>query len=130
MSFMEKAELEQQLKPNLNYNDYVELLELIWNPLVEKGYSFIIKNENSRIIGVALNFDANDEPEVDISGPLSIIFEFLDFLEVPIKYDDFKHYSDVVKVSIAYMPLFVFFFFGFSISETVCQKTDPFCIHL
>lgn len=89
---MEKAELEQQLKPNINTNDYVELLEAIWNPLVEKGYSFIIKDENSQIIGVALNFDANDEPEVDISGPLSIIFEFLDFLEVPIKYDNFKFY--------------------------------------
>lgn len=86
---MEKAELEQQLKPNINYNDYVDLLELIWNALVEKGYSFIIKDENSRTIGVALNFDANDEPEVDISGPLSIIFEFLDFIEVPIKYVDF-----------------------------------------
>lgn len=95
---MEKAELEQQLKPNINYNDYVDFLESIWNPLVEKGYSFIIKDENSRTIGVALNFDANDEPEVDISGPLSIILEFLDFVEVPIKYVDFIYILCTFKI--------------------------------
>lgn len=82
---MEKAELEQQLKPNIKYIDYVELLDAIWQPLVEKAYSFIIKNENNHIVGVALNFDANDEPEAPVTGPLSIIFEFLDFLEIPIK---------------------------------------------
>lgn len=85
MSFMEKAELEQQLKPNIHYEDYVELLEAIWDPLVEKAYSFIIKDDNNRTVGVALNFDANDEPEPNVNGPLCIIFEFLDFVEVPIK---------------------------------------------
>lgn len=86
MSFIEKAELEQQLKPNIHYEDYVELLEGIWEPLVEKAYSFIIKDETNRTIGVALNFDANDEPEATVHSQLSVIFEFLDFVEVPIKY--------------------------------------------
>lgn len=84
-SFLEKAELEQQLKPNIQYSDYTELLDAIWQPLVQKGYSFVIKNENDHIVGVALNFDANDEPEAPVTGPLLIIFEFLDFVEVPIK---------------------------------------------
>lgn len=84
-SFFEKAELEQQLKPNIRYSDYEELLGCIWQPLVEKAYSFLVKDENNRIIGVALNFDANDEPEVPCTGPLTVIFEFLDFVEVPIK---------------------------------------------
>lgn len=84
-SFLEKAELEQQLKPNIQYSDYVELLDALWQPLVQKGYSFIIKNERNHIVGVALNFDANDEPEAPVSGSLSIIFEFLDFVEIPIK---------------------------------------------
>lgn len=82
---MEKAELEQQLKPNIKYSDYVELLEVLWQPLVEKAYSFVIKDNMNRIVGVALNFDANDEPEPPCNGPLTVIFEFLDFVEVPIK---------------------------------------------
>lgn len=82
---MEKAELEQQLKPNIKYSDYVDLLNAIWKPLVEKAYSFVIKDEKNHILGVALNFDANDEPEAPCDGPLTVIFEFLDFVEVPIK---------------------------------------------
>lgn len=84
-SFLEKAELEQQLKPNIKYSDYVELLDAIWQPLVEKAYSFVIKDDKNHIVGAALNFDANDEPEVECNGPLTVIFEFLDFVEVPIK---------------------------------------------
>lgn len=82
---MEKAELEQQLKPNISAIDYVELLECIWVELVEKAYSFVITDKSDRLIGVALNFDANDEPEPTVSSELAIIFEFLEFVEVPIK---------------------------------------------
>lgn len=82
---MEKAELEQQLKPNIKYSDYVELLDALWQPLVEKAFSFIIKNENDHIVGVALNLDANDEPEDLGTGSLSIINEFIYFVENPIK---------------------------------------------
>lgn len=63
----------------------MELLEALWQPLVEKAYSFVIRDKMNRIVGVALNFDANDEPEPPCIGPLSIIFEFLDFVEIPIK---------------------------------------------
>lgn len=82
---MEKAELEQQLKPNIHYNDYVDLLEELWEPLVEKAYSFVITDDSSRIIGVALNFDVNDEPEPESVGRLAVIFEFLEFVESAIK---------------------------------------------
>lgn len=85
-SFLEKAELEQQLKPNLSAADYVELLECIWDDLVDKAYSFVVKDKCGRLIGVALNFDANDEPEPVVSSELAIIFEFLEFIEAPIKY--------------------------------------------
>lgn len=77
--------MEQQLKPHIHRSDYLDLLESIWEPLIEKGYSFIVKDENDRTIGVALNFDANDEPEAPLAGGLAPIFIFLDYLEVPIK---------------------------------------------
>lgn len=65
----------------------MELLEGIWDDLVGKAYSFVIKDKCDRLIGVALNFDANDEPEPVVESELSKIFEFLEFVEAPIKYD-------------------------------------------
>lgn len=98
---MEKAELEEQLKPNLSFADYEELLEAIWNPLIEKAYSFIVKDGTNRIIGVALNFDANDEPEPPLSGALQTIFIFLDYVETQMK----SVHSFIL------LQLFIFFFF-------------------
>lgn len=46
----------------------------------------MIRHENGRPIGVALNFDARDEPEVNIKSKLQVIFEFLEYLEGPIRY--------------------------------------------
>lgn len=79
--------MEKQLKPNIYYSDYIEVLDTIWNSLVDHAYSFVVKDENNRMIGVAFNFDANDEPEAPLVGGLGIIFDFLEFLEGPIKYE-------------------------------------------
>ena len=49
--------------------------------------SFVLYSEfHKKYIGTTLNFDAHDEPEVNISNDLNIIFEFLEFLEAPIRY--------------------------------------------
>lgn len=103
-SFLEKAELEQQLKPNVSAVDYVELLECIWDELVGKAYSFVVKDKCGRLIGVALNFDANDEPEPTVVSELATIFEFLEFIEVPIKYGTL-----VESENFAYSKHFAFF---------------------
>lgn len=47
--------------------------------------SFIVKDETNRSVGVAINFDANDEPQVIVPLKLSPIFEFLEFLEAPVR---------------------------------------------
>lgn len=48
--------------------------------------SFILYSElHKTYIGTTLNFDAHDEPEVNIFNDLNIIFEFLEFLEAPIR---------------------------------------------
>uniref|UniRef100_A0A1L8DZM3 Putative acyl-coa synthetase n=2 Tax=Nyssomyia neivai TaxID=330878 RepID=A0A1L8DZM3_9DIPT len=84
-SFYEKAELEQSLKPNITRTDYGDVLELIWDSLVEKNLSFVVVNEDNEVVGTALNFDARDEPEVEVTNQLIIIFEFLEFVEGPIR---------------------------------------------
>lgn len=58
----------------------------IWGALVERDLSFVVYDRNTdRIIGTALNFDARNEPEVDIKSKLLIVFEFLEFCEGPIR---------------------------------------------
>ncbi|KAI4461100.1 ebony [Holotrichia oblita] len=84
-SFYEKADLEQWLMPNIYVEDYRELVDAIWEPLVDKRLSLIVRAKNGDIHGVALNFDARDEPEVEIKSQLNIVFEFLESIEGPVR---------------------------------------------
>lgn len=84
-SFYQKAELEQLIISELSEADYKELIGALWAPLLEKNLSFIVRNESGKIIGVALNFDARDEPDVEITSKLTVIFEFLESIEGPIR---------------------------------------------
>lgn len=76
------------LKRSKQYFNLCQFLlfgQLIWESLIEKDLSFIIKDEHNRSVSVALNFDAHDEPEVIVNNKLIIVFEFLEFLEGPIR---------------------------------------------
>lgn len=58
----------------------------MWKPLVDKRFSFVIKSSsNEKILSVALNFDARDEPDIKINSKLSVVFDFLEFLEGPVR---------------------------------------------
>ncbi|PSN51264.1 hypothetical protein C0J52_11788 [Blattella germanica] len=84
-SFYEKADLEQWLKPDVYRPDYKELTDALWGPLIEKNLSFIVKDSKGTPVGVALNFDVHDEPEVKITSKLEVVFEFLEHLEGPLR---------------------------------------------
>lgn len=84
-SFYEKADIEQYIKDDILRTDYADILEMIWEVLVEKDLSFIIKDSTGRSVGVSLNFDARDEPAVEVNSKLIVVFEFLEFLEGPIR---------------------------------------------
>lgn len=84
-SFYEKADIEQFIKNDILRTDYADILEAIWEVLVAKDLSFVIKDSTGRSVGVSLNFDARDEPEVQIHSKLIVVFEFLEFLEGPIR---------------------------------------------
>lgn len=84
-SFYHKADLEQWIISEITEDDYVELLNVLWAPLVEKDLSFIVKSDTGKIVGVALNFDARDEPEVEIKSRLTVIFEFLETVESSVR---------------------------------------------
>uniref|UniRef100_A0AAR5Q839 AMP-dependent synthetase/ligase domain-containing protein n=1 Tax=Dendroctonus ponderosae TaxID=77166 RepID=A0AAR5Q839_DENPD len=84
-SFYNKADLEQEIISELSVSDYDELMEALWQPLLDKNLSFVARNEAGKLCGVALNFDARDEPEVEIKSKLNIIFEFLESVEGPIR---------------------------------------------
>lgn len=86
-SFYEKADLEQWLITEIVPNDYEELMDQLWRPLVEKGFSLVVVDpqDKNKILGVAFNFDNNDEPEVIVNSKLAIIFDFLEYLEGPLR---------------------------------------------
>ncbi|XP_025206776.1 uncharacterized protein LOC112602747 [Melanaphis sacchari] len=85
-SFYEKADLESWIKPKVPYSEYIDVLELLWEPLLEKNLSFVVQSKKSnKLIGAALNFDALDEPDIKYDGRLTVIFEFLESLEGPIR---------------------------------------------
>lgn len=72
--------------PDITRADYRELMEAMWQPLVEKGLSFAMKSaQTDKMIGVALNFDLWDEPELVLSSKLMVVFDFLEYLEGPIR---------------------------------------------
>uniref|UniRef100_V9IDN0 Mycosubtilin synthase subunit C n=1 Tax=Apis cerana TaxID=7461 RepID=V9IDN0_APICE len=85
-SFYSKADLEQWLMPDITREDYQIMMEILWNSLVEKNLSFVVKSsQDNRTIGVGLNFDLWDEPELILDSKLMIVFEFLEYLEAPIR---------------------------------------------
>lgn len=71
--------------PDILESDYDELIDALWEPLVEKGLSFVTKSDSGKIISVGLNFDARDEPDVQITSKLTVIFDFLESVEGPVR---------------------------------------------
>lgn len=84
-SFLQKADLEHWLMPGVSPSDYSELMDQIWEPLVEKKLSCVVKDEAGAAVACALTFDAHDEPPVQITSKLNIVFDFLEFIEGPIR---------------------------------------------
>ncbi|XP_076285853.1 nonribosomal peptide synthetase ebony [Lasioglossum baleicum] len=84
-SFYSKADLEQWMITEISRDDYRIMMERLWVPLVEKNLSFVVKSTDGRTIGVGLNFDLWDEPEVILDSKLTVVFDFLEYLEAPIR---------------------------------------------
>nr|BDD85286.1 beta-alanyl-dopamine synthase [Ischnura senegalensis] len=85
-SFYQKADLEQWLMPGISEEDYHDLMDKLWEPLIAANYSFVVRSlPDGATVGVALNFDAHDEPAIEISSKLKIVFDFLAKLEEPIR---------------------------------------------
>lgn len=81
-TLLQKAEIDKYL-PELSVKHYSELLDRIWTFLVRRGFSFMVKNDEDEILGVALNYDAVDAPQFNVKNPLKLTLEFLKFAEHP-----------------------------------------------
>lgn len=66
-------------------SDYEEVIIKLWDTLKEQNISFVVKSSAGKIVGVALNTDARDEPEVELQSKLTIILEFLEYIEGPVR---------------------------------------------
>ncbi|XP_053619845.1 beta-alanyl-bioamine nonribosomal peptide synthetase ebony [Plodia interpunctella] len=80
-SFYEKAELEQFLKHEIEPLDYAVCIDLCWSALLQARLSVVLNDATGSPVAVALNFDARDEPEIELSGGLAKVMSFLEFVE-------------------------------------------------
>lgn len=87
-SFYNKAELEHWLMPDIHEQDYVDVLDYVWELLVSTGLSFMMKNSAGKVVGAALNFDCGTEPDdAPFTSRILVIFEYLESLEGPVRKD-------------------------------------------
>lgn len=82
---MEKGPLVQFFRPQLQVSDTGDLLEMIWDDLLLRDLSFLVKDTDNRTVGVSLNFDARNEPVRTSTSRLKAIFDLLESMETPIK---------------------------------------------
>ena len=84
-SFKTKGDLERWV-PEIKRDDYFKLLHQVWEPIMGKNLSFIVKSaKDNSILSVALNYDYKDELNFRINSKLDILTDFMDFLEEPIR---------------------------------------------
>lgn len=79
--FAEKDPLSKYLSRRAQYSDYVEIFDAIWEFLIEKQCSFVIRDEKHRIVGGVLNFLVYDVPELPHNEPIEFINDYLNFIE-------------------------------------------------
>ncbi|XP_013185041.1 beta-alanyl-bioamine nonribosomal peptide synthetase ebony [Amyelois transitella] len=85
-SFYEKAELEQFLKHEIEPVDYAACIDLCWPALLLARLSVVLTDGTGSPVAVALNFDARDEPEIELTGGLAKIMAFLEFVEGSVRH--------------------------------------------
>ncbi|XP_032523252.2 beta-alanyl-bioamine nonribosomal peptide synthetase ebony [Danaus plexippus] len=80
-SFYEKAELEQFVRDQIAPRDYALCITACWHALRAAALSVVLEDKSGTPIAVALNFDARDEPEIEMGGGLAKIMTFLEYVE-------------------------------------------------
>ncbi|CAH2097144.1 unnamed protein product [Euphydryas editha] len=90
-SFCCNIELEEvvnhnplQLKSHINTiccDEYALHLDACWGQLLAAGLSIVLEDLSGKAMAVALNFDARDEPDIELSGGLARIMGFIKYVE-------------------------------------------------
>lgn len=78
MSFLTKSD-----DGLVTLENFVEILNEIWDAAIAKGLSFMAKNDKGEILGISLNFDITEEPEVKSKNPVKVAFEFQSAVKEP-----------------------------------------------
>ena len=85
-SFHNKGDLNQWLNSDTLHEEYEQFVRDMWEPLVDKNLSYIIVNKGTNVpVGIALNYDEYDMPEMDMTDNVMIFADFTDYLEQPVK---------------------------------------------
>lgn len=81
-AFIEKGDLDQYIT-GLKLEHFTEYLEPNWEFLVERELSFVVKDDQDRVVGVSIIYEIGDDLKKisSSSSPLETIFEYLGFVE-------------------------------------------------
>jgi hypothetical protein len=82
-SYHVKGDLDSLL-PNIKKEHYIEVLQLIWDFAIKKSHSFMVKTKKDDLLGVAINFDVEERPDIVTTNPLEAIIAFLESIEKPV----------------------------------------------
>lgn len=84
-TFYEKLDLIAYISVPTNRNDFKELIEQIWEYLLEMDLSVVVKDGDGDVVAISLNNDGQDPPNITADNwSLCSIFDFLDSFETPI----------------------------------------------
>ena len=82
--FIKKGDLDSLL-PNLELDHYFEVCNFQWDKAVKNGLSFMVKSEHGKLLGVSLNYDVFEMPDINFpDNPLQSTIDLLKFIEEPI----------------------------------------------
>lgn len=85
-SFYEKGDLEKYILNDISKQDIETMVDDLYQLLLDQNLSFVAKDIIGNIVGVSLNFDGWNDIRLDTNSKLAVIWEFEDFLEIPIRY--------------------------------------------
>lgn len=83
-TYHEKWDLGSYLAEMSNHNDHKDFIEQTWEYIVEKDLSFAVTDSNGDIVGVSINKDGQDTPNLQIPNSLGVILKFLHSVEKPV----------------------------------------------
>lgn len=83
-SLLEKGSLQKYLKPQLQADEYCDLIDSIWEKVKEQNLSFMVLDSDEKTIGASINLELSETPNIITPKNISSITELTNLLRKPL----------------------------------------------